>query len=681
MSSHKSSWLVSNSSRNGWTRQPGQRWVSRAIVGLGAACVALAGLLVVAILSREPADNETPRTDAEAESPLRVVGSASTSRRGESTDEAGMGMSGSGMSGSDAHAGAGMASDEPYDEKVSARIHKELDSLDWATPKAAETAATPTAAPDTKPLVGRDWLPRVTASSGNRQEVLAVSAAIDGKIDERLQAVGISSSPPAADAEFHRRAYLDLHGHIPPVDKTLDFLADTRPDKRARLIDELLAHQDFGFRMAHYWRDLLLKRDPDKKNLPNEPVFVSWMARQYNHGQPWDKIVRSMLTAEGDEALAGETFFILTNEDDKQPAPNKIVATTAALFMGIQLQCAECHVHPTVEQWKPDDFWGLAAFFVGTRAERQDAGKGKGVEGTADLTQRFSGKGVAQGQISIPDPKNDGRTIGVAKAHLFESDRAAIDARGAKRKTIADWLASADDPYFAPAAVNRLWSIFFARGLVEPLDDLRPDNPPTHPELLTLLTNEFVASSFDVKHLVRCLCNSQAYQRTSRPVSAHDDNQKLLAHMSIKVLSPEMLFDSLAMATGGRVTRNASSSSEFRGTKGSPFAKISTVEFFDNREYDESSSEYTYGIPQLLRLMNHQLTAACEDIGQSEAAKKNRDKTVERMYLAAYSRPPTVEEVARINKFLTSQRSNPPAKNYSAVMWALLNSAEFFSNH
>jgi len=655
-----------------WTTRLGPRWVSQAIVGLGATCCALAGMLVLAVLSRTPVDGETKNERATSTVKAQLVGVATTNDSRDTGD-----MSGAGMSGDVGQPAAELPTSDRDDENIAARILKDLDSLDWATPHAAE----PTTVPRAKPLVGSDWLPRVTAETAQRQNVIAVSAAIDRQIDERLQAVGISSSGPADDAEFHRRATLDLHGHIPSVDQTVRFLADQRPDKRARLIDELLEHQDFGFRLAHYWRDLLLKRDPDKRNLPNEPVFISWMARQFNHGQPWDKIVRTMLTAEGDEALAGETFFLLANEDDKQPAPNKIVATTAALFMGIQLQCAECHVHPTVEQWRPDDFWGLAAFFVGTRADRQDAGKGKKIAGTAELTQRLGGKGIVPGQISIPDPKNDGRTIGVAKAHLFENAIATVNPQSARRKTLADWLASADDPYFAPAAVNRLWSILFARGLVEPLDDFRPDNPPTHPELLTLLTTEFVASHFDVKHLLRCLCNSQAYQRTSRPVSAHDDNHKLYAHATIKVMSPEMLFDSLTIATGGRVTRGESSTGAARSTKANPFAKVSTVEFFDNREYDEAASEYGYGIPQLLRLMNRQLTTACEDIGQREAVANNRDRTIERMYLAAYSRRPTSAEVDRIHKFIAGNRSNPPAKSYSAVMWALLNSAEFIANH
>lgn len=672
MSSTNSSRLASRSQRSAWSSQLGPTWVSRAIVGLGAACVALACMLALAILSRSPADQAAQSASADAQVKLRLAGSSGASEAKERN-----GMMGAGMSSSDAHAAAGMASDEPYDPQVAARILKDLDSLDWAGPQAVE----PASIPQTKPLVGRDWLPRVTVGSGRRQEVLAVSAAIDRQIDERLQAVGISSSGPADDAEFHRRAYLDLHGRVPSVEQTVKFLADKQAEKRSRLINELLEHPDFGFRLAHYWRDLLLKRDPDKRDLPNEPVFVSWMARQVNHGQSWDKIVRAMLTADGDEALAGETFFLLANEDDKQPAPNKIIATTAALFMGIQLQCAECHVHPMVEQWKPDDFWGLAAFFAGTRADRRDTVKGKGIAGTAELTQRLSGKGVTPGQIAIPDPKNDGRTIGVAKAHLFESSSDTVRERAANRQVLADWLASADDPYFAPASVNRLWSILFARGLVEPLDDFRPDNPPTHPELLALLTNEFVASGFDIKHLVRCLCNSQAYQRTSRPVSAHDDNHKLYAHATIKVLTPEMLFDSLTIATGGRVTRGGSASGEARSTKTNPFAQFSSVEFFDNREYDEAASEYGYGIPQLLRLMNRQLTAACEDIGQREAAANNRERTIERMYLAAYSRRPTPEEFDRIRKFLAGQRSSPPAKSYSAVMWALLNSAEFFANH
>lgn len=644
----------------------GPAWVRQAIVALSATCATLAGLVFVALATR-PADDGPVASQSDRSVPIASM--ASEVDAGVASAD---GMSAE-MSG---------PSDDAVDPAVARRILRELDSLDWAHPDwPTSPVVAPVAETGAKPLVGRDWLPRPDRAAGTRRETSAVAAAIDSQIEARLQAVGISSAPQADDAEFLRRAFLDLHGHIPPIERTVQFLADTSPDKRAKLIDELLAHPDFGFRLAHYWRDLLLKRDPDKKGLPNETVFVSWLARQFNHGQPWHKTVHAMLTAQGDEALAGQTFFILANEDDKQPAPNKIVATASALFMGIQLQCAECHVHPSVEQWKPDDFWGLAAFFSGTRANRQDAGKGnKGVAGTAELKQVVGGKGGATGQISIPDPKNDGRTIGVAKARLFEADAGAIEARAAHRQTLADWLASADDPYFAPAAVNRLWSILFARGLVEPLDDLRPDNPPTHPELLALLTSEFVAADFDVKHMVRAICNSRAYQRSSRTVSAHEDNEKLYAQATVKVLSPEMLFDSLTIATGGRITRDGTSSAEASATKGSPFAQMSTVEFFDNREYDESAAEYTYGIPQLLRLMNRQLMTACEEVGQREAAGGVRPKTLERMYLTVYSRKPTDVETQRIEKFVREARGTPPAKSYAAALWALLNSAEFFCN-
>ncbi len=523
--------------------------------------------------------------------------------------------------------------------------------------------------------------PRVASSRAPEK----VAAEIDRIVNGKLAEAKLPLSPQADDAEFLRRVYLDLTGAIPPVDKTRAFLADTAADKRAKLINELLDSHNYGDHFAHYWHELLVKRDPEN-NAPiqTHDVYVKWMTRQLNQNKPWDQVVRSMLTAEGDQALAGETFFVLANSENGQPAPNKMVGTAAALFLGNQLQCAECHVHPVVSAWKQTDFWGLAAFFGKTHAERNGKAKmptellARISESAAPAAANPKAKGpatgtLADGSIAIPDPRNEGKTIGSARAKLFGDGFTAVPANSVNRAFAADWFVSPKNPFFARATVNRLWCVFMGRGLVNPLDDIRPDSRVSHLELLELLAEEFVVSKHDVKHLVRSICRSAAYQRSSFTMPQNKDDEELYSHAAVKVIPPRALFASLAVATDDHVH----SPREGRPGKKGPTAD--GFSFFDIREYDESPLEYTNGVPQLLRLMNTQLPPACDAVAQSLTKLGSPDKAVEHLYLQTLNRYPNPTEASRMVAFIAKQPS--PVKGYSAALWVLLHSAEFMNNH
>src|SRR5207302_1992987 len=210
-----------------------------------------------------------------------------------------------------------------------------------------------------------------------------------------------------------------------------------------------LANPQFGEHFAHYWHDLLVKRDQDNnRGIKTHDVFLRWMSHQFNANRPWDDVVRSLLTAQGDQALAGETFFILANSEMGQPAPNKIVGTAAALFLGNQLMCCECHVHPVTPEWKPQDFWGLAAFFGKTRAHRPTAAKNPN-----DVLARITDDppppakkkgpnekppGLADGSIPIPDPRNDGQYIGAARPKVLGGP--VVARATATRGYAAEWF-------------------------------------------------------------------------------------------------------------------------------------------------------------------------------------------------------------------------------------------------
>jgi hypothetical protein len=517
-----------------------------------------------------------------------------------------------------------------------------------------------------------------------RRTPAAVAADADAAIDRKLAGAGVPASSPADDAEFLRRVYLDLVGVIPNITRTKAFLADRTPDKRARLVEELLTDPQYGQHFAHYWHELLVKRDPDNNaGIKTHDVFLKWLTHQFSVNRPWDETVRAMLTATGDQALAGETFFILANSDNGQPAANRIVGTAAALFLGNQLMCAECHIHPVNKDWRQQDFWGLAAFFRKTRADRPKSKNPNDV--LAKITDEpgpppATKKGAVEpapelpgGAIAIPDPRNEGQFIGAARPAFMGGK--AVDRARATRKVAAEWFTAADNPYFARAAVNRLWSQFFGRGFVNPLDDIRPDSETVHPEVLQLLAEEFVASRFDLKHLIRCITSTQAYQRTSRTIPANADDQELYSHMALKVLPPRVLFRSLAVATGEKIKAPGEDPPPTKKKEAPPIG----LGFFDSREYDESPIEYTYGVPQLLRLLNTLLPPACDAMAVVANRQGGAEKAVEHLYLTTLSRRPTTAEAKKAADFVARQRD--PVKGYSTVAWALLIGAEFVNNH
>src|SRR5262249_19598318 len=288
---------------------------------------------------------------------------------------------------------------------------------------------------------------------------------------------------------------------------------------------------------------------------------------------------------------------------------NKITGAVAALFWGVNLRCAECHNHPFT-QWKQRDFWGTAAFFGKVRS----SGGGKEGGGSA-LVEALLGAAAGGGKkgesggapavrgSAIVIPAGSGKASGqVIPARFLGGAEASLDEKEPFRPAFAQWATAADNPYFARAAVNRMWAHFFGRGFVNPLDHLDETNPPSHPELLDRLASEFAASGFDLKHLARCIANSKTYQRTSRPAPGNETDAAAFSHMAVKVLTPEVLFDALAsMGQGGGDTGKSSGNAGKASGDGQ-----SREQFLRAFRSDEEvpATEYLQGIPQLLRLMN-----------------------------------------------------------------------------
>ncbi len=523
-----------------------------------------------------------------------------------------------------------------------------------------------------------------------------LAAAIDRDIDATLVAAKVPASPLADDAEFLRRVTLDLTGTVPTYDRAVSFLLDSDPYKRAKLIDELLASPEYGQLFGRQWADLLIKRDFDSnKRLDAEP-FVGWLAGKLNQGAGWDGIVRDILTASGKEEATPQALYYLANQDNNQPSPAKLVGATGNLFMGVQIQCAECHVHPTVDKWSQKDFWGMAAFFAHVVADRETGEKGKPMPGTATIhevekkaapkpmvAKKTGAKEVKPGgTIAIPDPTDNKKTVGTARAKFFEGPSPILRS-APYRPTMAAWVTSKQNKYFAANAVNRLWAHLFARGLVHPIEEMRDENKPSHPVVLQMLSDGLVKNGYDLKFVLRAICNSNAYQRTSKPLPENATaEEKLFAHMPVKVIGAHELLASLVTVTGFREAdpRGRRPQRPMNDNPKRPQGPVPLTRFFDTREYDDDPTEFPFGVPQMLKLMNTNLTHRAGEVAArvAQSAGTDRSRVIEALYMTALTRRPKAAEMQRMSAYVAKQGHQ---QGYAGVMWALLNSAEFVSNH
>lgn len=513
---------------------------------------------------------------------------------------------------------------------------------------------------------------------------LPTATAIDREVDRRLAEAKVPASPPADDAEFVRRVTLDITGRIPTSEQAVAFLDSKDPDKRRKLIDALLASPAYGQHFGAVWRNLMIRRDAGNGK-KGADTFTPWLDEQFNRNRGWDAVVRDLLTVEGEVARNPQAGFIMANSEGNQPQPNLLAAATSRLFLGVQLQCAECHNHPFAP-WKQTDFWGTAAFFT-----RVGNGGKKGPPFVLSETAEADAQAVKRkGEPNSPPtpgaaiaiPNSAGKAAGqVVRAKFLDGPEPALGDTGPYRPHLAAWVTSAENPYFANAAANRLWAHFFGRGLVHPVDNFHEGNPPSHPELLQLLADEFRATGHDWKHLIRCVCNSQAYQRTSRPLPENEADKELFSHMTVKVMSPGVFYDALAVAMAGDPTAGAKAGQP--GNKGGA-ANLENrdqfVSFFSMQGDDAEAGEFGHGIPQFLRLMNApQFNRGAPIVDRLARAGASREQVIEGLYLATLARRPTAQEVALMSEYVA--RRPDAGKAYAGVLWILLNSSEFVLNH
>jgi hypothetical protein len=477
-----------------------------------------------------------------------------------------------------------------------------------------------------------------------------VAARIDQLLAARWEAGKVQLAAPADDALFLRRVYLDVVGRIPSVAEARAFLADQRPDKRQRLVDRLLESPAYAVHSANVWRALLLP-DTDPFARFTGPVTELWLRKQFAANVSYDKMVRELLTLplvdRGNAEPTPIAFYL-----NKEFKPENIGAATSRLLLGVSIDCAQCHDHPFAT-WKRDQFWEFAAFFSGFENGRRE------IKDRREIAISGSSRVVQATFLDGTEPK-------------WKYDTSS-------RQILADWVTSPQNPFFARTEANRLWAYFFGTGLVEPIDDLRPENPASDPELLDELASQFIAHQFDIKFLIRAITASRAYQLSSVASHASQDDPRVFARMALKGLSPEQLYESLAQATGFR--EKAPDRFRFRDTV--------RDEFLSQFASQDKRTEFQTSILQSLMLMNGKLMEIATSPERSATLAAVADspfldttQKLETLFLAALARPPRPDEVERFTAYLKAAAARSEAGSaLGDVFWVLLNSPEFLLNH
>jgi hypothetical protein len=481
----------------------------------------------------------------------------------------------------------------------------------------------------------------------------ALSGRIDELIGQRLAREGIPPAPAADDAEFFRRLSLDLNGRIPSLTQLTDFFDDTRPGKRRLWIDELLDGPDnaplYVQHFTHFWRRQLLAQTPAQSDAVVAPL-ESWLRKQVKANTAYDRLVRRLLT---DAEAVG---FFVANENK----PDNLASRTSRLLLGVKLECAQCHDDRAGGKWKRAQFWEYAAFFAGLRSDDGNT--------SIVVTPREQMAGPARIQIA-------GLNTWV-EARFPDGGRPDWQRAVTPRQALAEWIARGDNPWFARAAVNRLWHYFFGTGLIDPVDGLGVEgNLPSHPELLDELVCQFVAHNFDVKYLVRAITGSRTYQRSSRQTHSRQAELRLFARAASRALTPEQLYDSLVLATGHRPDRARGAPDSSRAEFLAPFT-----------DPNSQPVDFQASIQQALMMMNGNFIAEVTSSARSTTVAAVIDskgprplaRRIEELYLVTLSRNPRPEELQRLLGYAAAGDRKQALRD---IFWSLLNSTEFILNH
>jgi hypothetical protein len=508
---------------------------------------------------------------------------------------------------------------------------------------------------DSKPNPAVKSLPKASPES-----LEEISKKIDSLIMKQLQTAKQSLGEQCTDSDFLRRAYLDITGVIPSLSDAKKFLDSTEADKRAKLIEQLLGSPNYGRHETDLWQAKLLPRDSNARFVLRDP-FIEWLTSEFNKNTPWDQMIAKLVGASGSVDKNPEVTYFLVNR-----SVDKLTDSVGQHFLGLQIACAQCHNHPFTS-WKQTDYWGLAEFF-----SKVNPSNAKNPNKGGDNSKIGVNEGVNRSKVKDFFPESE-KTV---PPKFLGGEQPKLTSSEPYRPVLVKWLTSANNPYFAKAAVNRIWAQYFGHGIIDPVDDL-DGQEPSHPELMDYLTQQFVAHGFDQKFLIKAICNTQAYQRSSKPVKGQtsEDEKELFARMTMKVMTPEQLYDSLAQVSGAteRAVKEKKGAGAPKGQPNDPRDRF--VQFFLAGAEKPNTAEYEAGIPQALKLMNSRIVGNPAALRSIVSPGTKPAQAIEAIWLAALSRRPSEAELKTFTEYTTKNGNSMDA--YTDLFWAVLNSSEF----
>ncbi|MCH2114628.1 MAG: DUF1549 and DUF1553 domain-containing protein [Pirellulales bacterium] len=503
-----------------------------------------------------------------------------------------------------------------------------------------------------------------------------IARLVDAAIADGFRDASTRLALRTEDAVFVRRAYLDLVGDIPPPEQVIAQLLDPGPDKRERLVEQLLESPAYGQNWARYWRDVVFFRAQEDRSQIAAVAMEADLAQRLNDGDRWDQIAARFITARGDVREEGSTAIIMAQDGRTE----ETTAEISRIFLGIQIQCAQCHDHP-YDRWKREQFHELAAFFprVGVRNVRTLTKRSFEVFANDRYrkgARRKDDNGRPQAEHRMPsleDPTVPGKPM---QPRFFLTGASLPEGTSDfdRRAQLAEWITS--NPWFAIAMVNRMWSELVGEGFYDPIDDIGPDREASAPQALKLLADGFRDSGYDLKWLLTTICLTDTYQREARPRRAPEE--KSFAANVLQPLRSDQLFNSLLSAL--EVDERHAAPNRDLGRRGRTGMRGQFGQIFG---YDPSQARDSVGasIPQMLALMNSgELNRYIESTRSSLITRlieeiPDDEQLIVELYLRCLSREPTVQELSQLVAYHNEVGSRTQV--FEDLLWALLNSAEF----
>jgi len=498
----------------------------------------------------------------------------------------------------------------------------------------------------------------------------AANNVIDKFVYDNLKRLNVLPSPLSSDSEFLRRVTLDTLGRLPTSDEVVSFVANKEPDKRSKLIDSLLQQPEFTDYRALRLADLL-RVNPRKISGTGDlgeraaTLFYEWIWKSVNENKPWDQFVRDIVTARGSTFQNGPANFYRIERN-----PNDRMENLGQAFLGVRMSCARCHKHP-FDRWTTDDYWNFAAFM------------GKvGVQGSRVIDDNIidynAGAQVVNNSVT-------GRNRGKVAPCTYLGEKTPVKMEGDLVVQLGDWMTSPTNAFFSRASVNRLWSYYFGRGIVHPVDDMRATTPESVPGLLDALSKELIDSKYDMKHVVRLILNSRTYQTSAVPNESNSRDDQFFSHFLPKAMPAQAMLDMLNQATGSK-EQFGSFPERTKAVQSAMPIGNGFLDAFGQSHRDflaDIDPKLEPNLVQTLMMINSPYVDNKVRSGIVVGAALDHSDTdeelVKNLYLRTFNREPTSNEIARTVPLIKQAKDR--REGAQDLLWALVTSREFFFNH